>query len=87
MGRLYVHNGALAATGARMFVPAARSVTAGGHSLPILRLTIGGGGAVTGGICNSTRVDPGEFTLPAAGLPLLVGRACLGVVVTVLAVV
>lgn len=86
MERLYIYNSTIAVIGLCMFVPAAQLIVAGEYSLPILLLTIGGGGMVTGAIYRSIRPESEEFTPSAARLLLLIGLTCLSVLVTVISV-
>ncbi|ESS07307.1 MAG: hypothetical protein A07HB70_00581 [uncultured archaeon A07HB70] len=87
MDRLYIYNTTIVVIGLCMFVPAAQSVGAGEYSIPILLLTVGGGGMVSGAIYQSLRTDPEEFEFPAGRLLLLVGLACLSVLGTILSIV
>ncbi len=87
MERLYIYTIANAVIGLCLFVPAAQSVVAGEYSIPILLLTVGGGGMVSGAIYQSLRRNPEEFDFPAGRLLLLVGFACLAVLATVLSIV
>lgn len=87
MERLHIHNGAVAVIGLCMFIPATQSVIAGEHALPTVLVTIGAGGMITGAIYRSIQTDPEEFTLSTARLLLLIGFACLSVLVTVLSII
>jgi hypothetical protein len=84
MNRLYVYNGAIAVIGLCLFVPAVVSITAGEYSIPILLLTVGGGGMVSSAIYRSLRDDHEEFNISAGWLLLMIGVACLSVFGTIL---
>jgi hypothetical protein len=82
MNRLYIYNGAIAVIGLCLFVPAVVSIAADEYSIPILLLTVGGGGMVSGAIYRSLRVDQEEFNISVGWLLLMIGLACLSVFAT-----
>ncbi|SDY14575.1 hypothetical protein [Halobellus clavatus] len=84
MNRLYMYNSAIAVIGLCLFVPAVVSIAAGEYSIPILLLTVGGGGMVSGAIYRSLRDDHEEFNISVGWLLLMIGLACLSVFGTVL---
>lgn len=84
MNRLYMYNGAIAVIGLCMFVPAVISIAGGEYSIPILLLTVGGGGMVSSAIYRSLRDNNEEFNISAGWLLLIIGVACLSVFGTVL---
>ncbi|MFD1588449.1 hypothetical protein ACFR9U_15815 [Halorientalis brevis] len=87
MERLYVYNGALSVIGLSLGFPAVRSLIAGDHSIPVLLMTIGGGGMIVSAGYESLRTDPDEFEISTATLFAFVGAACLSLLGTVLSAV
>ena len=87
MKRLYVFNGALVIIGLSIGFPAAQSLFAGEHSIPVLLMALGGGGLIVSASYESVRTDPDEFKISAAALFVLVGAACLSLLGTLLSTV
>ncbi len=84
MERLYLYSSSIAVIGLSIGFPAALSVISGDRSVPILLMTIGGGGMVATAGYEVVRSNPAEFEIPAGILFALVGAACLSLLGAVL---
>jgi hypothetical protein len=77
MDRLYLYCGSLALIGGSLALNAAALLAAGGESLPVLLMLLGGTGMILSSAYRSARTDPTEFSISTAPLFALVGAACL----------
>ena len=84
MERLYVYQGAFAVLGVSFLLNASAAFAAGEWDLVPVIFGISGSGLVLSSGFESIRTDPSEFTISAGSLFVMVGAACLSLLLTVL---